>query len=127
MLPMRSLTWSGKYPCCVMVGTSPAQLAIVAGRKYRSTNGSNFSPAIGARQPSYEVMVGRFPMIGNPKSPLNAMGVPLAYRCTAPMRHPPMTCEATPLRSQRLPGPIRSEEHTSELQSLAYLVCRLLL
>src|SRR5687767_15335031 len=24
-------------------------------------------------------------------------------------------------------GPIRSEEHTSELQSLAYLVCRLLL
>src|SRR5205823_6714882 len=29
----------------------------------------------------------------------------------------------------RLPGPVRlrSEEHTSELQSLAYLVCRLLL
>src|SRR2546425_3515847 len=26
-----------------------------------------------------------------------------------------------------LPGPLRSEEHTSELQSLAYLVCRLLL
>src|SRR2546425_9737937 len=25
------------------------------------------------------------------------------------------------------PGPMRSEEHTSELQSLAYLVCRLLL
>src|SRR3989441_8510606 len=25
------------------------------------------------------------------------------------------------------PGPTRSEEHTSELQSLAYLVCRLLL
>src|SRR2546425_3518436 len=25
------------------------------------------------------------------------------------------------------PGPERSEEHTSELQSLAYLVCRLLL
>src|SRR6478609_11150888 len=25
------------------------------------------------------------------------------------------------------PGPPRSEEHTSELQSLAYLVCRLLL
>src|SRR2546425_8892494 len=24
-------------------------------------------------------------------------------------------------------GPVRSEEHTSELQSLAYLVCRLLL
>src|SRR5205823_11798589 len=27
----------------------------------------------------------------------------------------------------RTPGPSRSEEHTSELQSLAYLVCRLLL
>src|SRR2546423_15122372 len=32
-------------------------------------------------------------------------------------------------RSARLPSPLseRSEEHTSELQSLAYLVCRLLL
>src|SRR2546425_4973386 len=32
-------------------------------------------------------------------------------------------------RSQPLPHPVRmrSEEHTSELQSLAYLVCRLLL
>src|SRR5205823_7501021 len=29
--------------------------------------------------------------------------------------------------SLRLPGSARSEEHTSELQSLAYLVCRLLL
>src|SRR3712207_8890200 len=27
----------------------------------------------------------------------------------------------------RLPGPARSEEHTSELQSRQYLVCRLLL
>src|SRR2546425_9573636 len=27
----------------------------------------------------------------------------------------------------RCPRPLRSEEHTSELQSLAYLVCRLLL
>src|SRR2546425_9129774 len=26
-----------------------------------------------------------------------------------------------------IPDPLRSEEHTSELQSLAYLVCRLLL
>src|SRR3989441_2762063 len=30
-------------------------------------------------------------------------------------------------RSARPPGVVRSEEHTSELQSLAYLVCRLLL
>src|SRR2546425_8866285 len=31
------------------------------------------------------------------------------------------------LRPVRTIGPNRSEEHTSELQSLAYLVCRLLL
>src|SRR3989441_4795027 len=31
------------------------------------------------------------------------------------------------LVSPRSPGELRSEEHTSELQSLAYLVCRLLL
>src|SRR2546425_7975862 len=30
-------------------------------------------------------------------------------------------------RCSLVAGPIRSEEHTSELQSLAYLVCRLLL
>src|SRR5687767_15311318 len=35
---------------------------------------------------------------------------------------------ARPLRCPRAPGRgARSEEHTSELQSLAYLVCRLLL
>src|SRR2546425_7964682 len=32
-----------------------------------------------------------------------------------------------PAPHPRRPGPLRSEEHTSELQSLAYLVCRLLL
>src|SRR5229473_2828634 len=32
-----------------------------------------------------------------------------------------------PLPPERLHHPVRSEEHTSELQSLAYLVCRLLL
>src|SRR2546423_7804616 len=36
--------------------------------------------------------------------------------------HPAPRLEDTPVR-----GPPRSEEHTSELQSLAYLVCRLLL
>src|SRR2546423_10253795 len=30
-------------------------------------------------------------------------------------------------RSAEMPSSLRSEEHTSELQSLAYLVCRLLL
>src|SRR2546425_8801262 len=32
-----------------------------------------------------------------------------------------------PIRIQQMLGEERSEEHTSELQSLAYLVCRLLL
>src|SRR2546425_6955698 len=48
---------------------------------------------------------------------------------------PPAHAEADPTRSRRgarqPAGPLRSaprsEEHTSELQSLAYLVCRLLL
>src|SRR3712207_8146732 len=31
------------------------------------------------------------------------------------------------LRTRRVPGPRRSEEHTSELQSRQYIVCRLLL
>src|SRR3989441_9030314 len=37
--------------------------------------------------------------------------------------HPPVHRAASALRR----GVMRSEEHTSELQSLAYLVCRLLL
>src|SRR3712207_6994527 len=35
--------------------------------------------------------------------------------------------EQNPTSSPRLTGPVRSEEHTSELQSRQYLVCRLLL
>src|SRR2546423_6613612 len=44
-------------------------------------------------------------------------------------QHSVMLRLAPRLRSQPLPrgGRERSEEHTSELQSLAYLVCRLLL
>src|SRR5205823_8145834 len=37
-----------------------------------------------------------------------------------------LLCLPWPRRGQP-PGQLRSEEHTSELQSLAYLVCRLLL
>src|SRR5229473_4397468 len=37
------------------------------------------------------------------------------------------TWELNVAKSKYDPGPARSEEHTSELQSLAYLVCRLLL
>src|SRR3712207_7887349 len=46
----------------------------------------------------------------------------------APARGPSRTCSspAPPSRAPR-PGRPRSEEHTSELQSRQYLVCRLLL
>src|SRR2546425_5226943 len=39
----------------------------------------------------------------------------------------PIQGNLTLLGRQRPAGVVRSEEHTSELQSLAYLVCRLLL
>src|SRR2546425_8848103 len=48
---------------------------------------------------------------------------PLLPRPTRP-RPPPALARS---RCDRLPQAPRSEEHTSELQSLAYLVCRLLL
>src|SRR2546425_2231975 len=55
---------------------------------------------------------------------------PRSARCRAasPLREPPEdpgTCRDPSAPWLRLPH--RSEEHTSELQSLAYLVCRLLL
>src|SRR2546425_4003861 len=46
-------------------------------------------------------------------------------RCTYRLRRP-KSSTSTDWRP-RFPGGPRSEEHTSELQSLAYLVCRLLL
>src|SRR2546425_4513883 len=50
---------------------------------------------------------------------------PSSRRLGPPSRSP---SQATTLgRSLLLEGHTRSEEHTSELQSLAYLVCRLLL
>src|SRR5687767_15528878 len=45
-------------------------------------------------------------------------------------RHELVNLGTTPFQTLEilpLAGPTRSEEHTSELQSLAYLVCRLLL
>src|SRR3712207_8811383 len=53
----------------------------------------------------------------------NARGVPpLSYRAAPPLRAP------APRHRQAAPGgQARSEEHTSELQSRQYLVCRLLL
>src|SRR2546425_12613757 len=45
------------------------------------------------------------------------------YRCRVSC----VMTNRTPTGTVRGPGFFRSEEHTSELQSLAYLVCRLLL
>src|SRR2546425_8410648 len=46
---------------------------------------------------------------------------PDRQRCRCPL------CFVTPMRRGPSDSRARSEEHTSELQSLAYLVCRLLL
>src|SRR5205823_12876203 len=53
-------------------------------------------------------------------------------RCAKKFRYIPgqaarPACGVTPGGGDRVRQEIRSEEHTSELQSLAYLVCRLLL
>src|SRR5687767_15623469 len=50
----------------------------------------------------------------------------ITYDPDQPRGGPP-TAKLTPEYQARLTQRIRSEEHTSELQSLAYLVCRLLL
>src|SRR5436853_3001375 len=55
------------------------------------------------------------------------------HHCLSPRRRPGSTRQRAPRdtnRTDRAPGgvdPGRSEEHTSELQSLRHLVCRLLL
>src|SRR2546430_9775917 len=49
-------------------------------------------------------------------------------RCTTPPRpRLPVTAISKRSTGSRLPRPMRSEEHTSELQSQSNLVCRLLL
>src|SRR2546425_9407540 len=53
-----------------------------------------------------------------------SVGRTLARVSSRPRQGSPPLRARTPLSEFRLP---RSEEHTSELQSLAYLVCRLLL
>src|SRR5205823_12033125 len=73
--------------------------------------------------------------------PILRHAAPLARGATAPVAFPgPLPFAAAPAVAVRETGytswpslrphfwiPVRSEEHTSELQSLAYLVCRLLL
>src|SRR2546425_9761258 len=53
---------------------------------------------------------------------------PLVRYCTSPLC-PNSRCGSNAILNRALnrPTACRSEEHTSELQSLAYLVCRLLL
>src|SRR2546425_8835975 len=63
------------------------------------------------------------------RKPLRLLDRP-GRRGDAPERPPQLRdCAGSPLRRSRNVRPFapRSEEHTSELQSLAYLVCRLLL
>src|SRR2546425_11343732 len=61
-----------------------------------------------------------------PPSPSAGAAAPL--RANASGRIPPIaTASMNPAAFARSGAAARSEEHTSELQSLAYLVCRLLL
>src|SRR3712207_8117080 len=48
-------------------------------------------------------------------------------RAASPVRRPPARPPAPPAPDPAEQAPNRSEEHTSELQSRQYLVCRLLL
>src|SRR3712207_6890428 len=67
---------------------------------------------------------------GRATGSIRTPGVPPAYRpCGGSRRRErPPSCSATRWRTRRRsPPPSRSEEHTSELQSRQYLVCRLLL
>src|SRR3989441_9611749 len=52
---------------------------------------------------------------------------PAAQQLPQPICQLPDARRVLPRLSQPQPPLVRSEEHTSELQSLAYLVCRLLL
>src|SRR5205823_11422899 len=53
--------------------------------------------------------------------------VTMSRRVRALLEHYYALDKEFPVRPRRAQGLVRSEEHTSELQSLAYLVCRLLL
>src|SRR5687767_15343578 len=64
-----------------------------------------------------------------PASPLVENPLPLgkSLPCFAVPPFPGRSLSRCPKSSTRTFSPARSEEHTSDLQSLAYLVCRLLL
>src|SRR2546425_10694048 len=56
--------------------------------------------------------------------PISATSTAATARTGSPARR---SATMPPVSSRPTSRPMRSEEHTSELQSLAYLVCRLLL
>src|SRR3712207_8872058 len=62
------------------------------------------------------------PHHGQPGFSRNTDGTSGAPHCTASQ-----LCQVSPGQPHAPPGQERSEEHTSELQSRQYLVCRLLL
>src|SRR5687767_15467285 len=67
------------------------------------------------------------PVMRDPAS--SGMASPAGDRPICRLKKKIMSCDAfwRPPPPPPPPPPVRSEEHTSELQSLAYLVCRLLL
>src|SRR5215472_17950144 len=62
-----------------------------------------------------------------PRSTLFPYTTLFRSRCLAPVRLPTSQESPVPSRPRAQGGASRSEEHTSELQSLRHLVCRLLL
>src|SRR2546425_2562927 len=93
------------------IGTSPSPL-----RSDRS------STALIAYSPFAEIRIGQRAVPGSARP---------GRRRASPNHRLALAGGATIIGSPRTAGPpprdLRSEEHTSELQSLAYLVCRLLL
>src|SRR2546425_9457360 len=76
----------------------------------RRRRGHNFAPAFGFLNPQGGAPDGFTP----PQPPMAGSRGPLRSDPDGAVRH------------RTAHGSVRSEEHTSELQSLAYLVCRLL-
>src|SRR2546425_7311134 len=68
-------------------------------------------------------------LAGLPHFPPKARRVIFLHQSGAPSQMELFDCKPNlvKLQGMDLPDSVRSEEHTSELQSLAYLVCRLLL
>src|SRR3712207_7925799 len=76
---------------------------------FRSAGGAGTRPAAPRRR-------------GRPRSAARFVGAGLPWRGAGWLAAP-----ASPAAASARRGPARSEEHTSELQSRQYLVCRLLL